>query len=230
MPSKARGTADDAVVCAALPILFPRNARGDIWQRKKLAEMQAAASRYPTRKELYDELFKGDNPYNGRARTDVEDWAMWYPSTAVMQRSKIYDLVATLERPPRLIVEVGSFIGTSAVGTWGPLARRSGSEAFTLCVDTWYGDVNMRLGSLRVSHLGMRRKFERSLAMRHGIPNLSGFFLDRVVANNLTQHVFPLAMSSLTAARLLAVANWHADVVYLDSAHEQGETLLELHA
>jgi hypothetical protein len=46
----------------------------------------------------------------------------------------------------------------------------------------------------------------------------------------LTQHVFPLAMSSLTAARLLAVANWHADVVYLDSAHEQGETLLELHA
>ena len=36
-------------------------------------------------------------------------------------------------------------------------------------------------------------------------------------------------MASLTAARLVAVTNWRVDVAYIDSAHEQGETLVELH-
>jgi predicted O-methyltransferase YrrM len=36
-------------------------------------------------------------------------------------------------------------------------------------------------------------------------------------------------MSSITAARLIATLNWKVDLIYLDSAHEIGETFAELY-
>merc|ERR1712039_989061 len=54
-------------------------------------------------------------------------------------------------------------------------------------------------------------------------------FLDNVIYNGLTDTIFPLALSSVSAARFIAMLDWRIDAVYIDSAHEKGETLVELH-
>eukprot|EP00316_Scyphosphaera_apsteinii_P016899 CAMPEP_0119338074 /NCGR_PEP_ID=MMETSP1333-20130426/95311_1 /TAXON_ID=418940 /ORGANISM="Scyphosphaera apsteinii, Strain RCC1455" /LENGTH=201 /DNA_ID=CAMNT_0007349269 /DNA_START=134 /DNA_END=736 /DNA_ORIENTATION=+ len=72
-------------------------------------------------------------------------------------------------------------------------------------------------------------RFRDSVLLRHGIPRMASRFLERVMEANLTEVIFPLAMPSLTAARLLAVTAWTIDLVYIDAAHELGETLVELH-
>lgn len=87
-----------------------------------------------------------------------------------------------------------------------------------LCVDTWLGDVNMRLNP----------SFDKYTLPLHGTPRLYDIFLSNVIANNLEEVIFPLSMPSIVAARLLGHLHWKVDVIYIDSAHEQGETLVEL--
>ncbi len=61
-----------------------------------------------------------------------------------------------------------------------------------------------------------------------GFPQMYQVFLQNVVDNNLTDTIFPLPLSSLSAARMLGALNWQIDLIYLDSAHQSGETLSEL--
>ena len=68
-------------------------------------------------------------------------------------------------------------------------ARRE--RAAVLCVDTWLGDLNMRLLQ--------RKKFARFMRLEHGMPQLHRVFLDRVVSHNLTDVVLPLALPSFRA-------------------------------
>ena len=51
----------------------------------------------------------------------------------------------------------------------------------------------------------------------------------KALAVNLSETVLPLTMSSTAAARLLDMMQWTIDVIYVDTAHEQGDTLVELH-
>merc|ERR1712146_326847 len=56
-----------------------------------------------------------------------------------------------------------------------------------------------------------------------------GTFMRRVSTHELHDTIFPLPMPSLVAAKMLYMLGYRIDVVYLDSAHEMGETLIELH-
>jgi len=49
-----------------------------------------------------------------------------------------------------------------------------------------------------------------------------------MIKNNLTNNVIPLRVTSLIGARMLRVLNYEIDFVYVDSAHEAGETFMEL--
>ena len=44
----------------------------------------------------------------------------------------------------------------------------------------------------------------------------------------LENTVYPLAMPSIVAARTIANFNWIVDIIYIDAAHELGETIAEL--
>ena len=215
----SRGAAShlpDGGKCAFLS-LFPRDAVGEYQLSAiKVARGLRRKQEYPTTHSLKELLYFGEDPYVGLAWADMA-FIESYGSSAVKAKDAITRAIQThLDGPVHLIVEVGSFIGTSAVRTWGHLVENTG---IVLCVDTWQGDVNMRLGS----------QFQKFMSLKHGHPTLYNVFLQRVFAHNLTERIFPLAMPSLTAARLLAAAQWIIDVIYVDSAHEQGETLIELH-
>ena len=53
-------------------------------------------------------------------------------------------------------------------------------------------------------------------------------FLGAVVDAGVADFVVPLRLSSVTGARLVYAMQYTVDVIYLDSAHEFGETFVEL--
>lgn len=91
-------------------------------------------------------------------------------------------------------------------------------NGFVICVDTWAGDVNMRLAP----------EFQNYMQLKNGMPTLYHKFLARMKQHQLIDMVFPLVLPSIVASRFLSYVNWKFDVIYLDSAHELGETLVEL--
>lgn len=120
-----------------------------------------------------------------------------------------------LGRRPRFGVEVGSFVGASAIllGNWLRAER-----GMLLCVDTWCGDINMWL----------HPRFASVMAKEDGDPKLYHHFMQNIIKAGLTDTVMPLRVTSVVAARMLKVLGYRPDFVYLDSAHEAGETFLEL--
>jgi len=116
------------------------------------------------------------------------------------------------------MIEVGTFVGSAAIHTWAPLMQHEGNNGIVLCIDTWQGDLNMRLGE----------DFQYFMSLTHGHPRLYEKFLQHIVQYELQDTVFPLPIPSLLGARMLRLTNWIVDVIYVDSAHEIGETFAEL--
>ena len=61
-----------------------------------------------------------------------------------------------------------------------------------------------------------------------GRPTVYYQFLANVLEKNLNDTVLPVSMSSIIGARFLQTYLFRPQLIYLDSAHEQGETLIEL--
>ena len=87
-----------------------------------------------------------------------------------------------------------------------------------MCVDTWCGDINMWLLEI----------FDSTMVKSDGNPKLFERFMQNMIQAGLTETVIPFRVSSVVAARTLKVLNYIIDFVYLDSAHECGETFMEL--
>jgi hypothetical protein len=67
-----------------------------------------------------------------------------------------------------------------------------------------------------------------SFIYQDGRPTIYQTFMGRMVAEGLQEDVYPLPFPSTVAARYLSLLNWQIDLIYVDSAHEAGETLVEL--
>lgn len=66
------------------------------------------------------------------------------------------------------------------------------------------------------------------LSVTEGRPTVYYQFLANMIKENLTRTVLPVSMTSIIGARFLQTFQFRPQVIYLDSAHEQGETLIEL--
>ena len=84
---------------------------------------------------------------------------------------------------------------------------------------------------LRGHRLGDRdgtRALLAQIRVEHGQPTLYHQFLVNMISANLTRVVLPFVVPSFIGARSLEHLRLLADFIYLDSAHEQGETFIEL--
>jgi hypothetical protein len=70
--------------------------------------------------------------------------------------------------------------------------------------------------------------FVSTMLKPDGNPVIFDRFMVNMINSGLTETVIPFRTTSVVAARTLKVLNWEIDFVYLDSAHECGETFLEL--
>lgn len=98
----------------------------------------------------------------------------------------------------------------------GQLLKRN--QGVLMCIDTWCGDINMWLGDA----------FSTTMGKNDGNPDLYHHFIRRIKDHALDDTVIPVRVSSVVAARMLKVLGYQIDFVYLDSAHEAGETFLEM--
>ena len=166
----------------------------------------------PSFKEVCNRLFGCDNPYHAY-KPELLPAPM--PYKAHIGEKTLGAIEAQLGHKPTFAIEVGSFIGNSAsiIGAW-----MRGHGGTLVCVDTWCGDINMWL-------LG---NFAGTMRKMDGDPVIFKYFMNAMFNNGLTDTVIPFRVSSIVAARELKVLNYEIDFVYLDSAHECGETFMEL--
>lgn len=64
--------------------------------------------------------------------------------------------------------------------------------------------------------------------IEYGRPTVYEQFIANIIANNLTKVVLPFSITSILEARFLLEHKIMPQVVYLDSAHLQDETYVEL--
>lgn len=115
------------------------------------------------------------------------------------------------------VVEIGSFTGMSAI-TMANVMQEHLLKPIVLCIDTWLGDMNMWINKEVYQYLGPV----------NGRPQVYEQFMANIIGHNLTEVVLPFSTTSILGARFLHIFNFHPQAIFLDSAHEQGETLIEL--
>jgi predicted O-methyltransferase YrrM len=139
-----------------------------------------------------------------------------YPHTS-LTKALFASLLKQINLPIRIVVEVGSFMGKSATMI-GTVLREENrwSDAVLLCIDTW-------LGGLEHWH-----ELREMMHIEYGRPTVYEQFMANIIAANLTRHVIPFSTTSILGARFLLGKKVYPQLIFLDSAHLQGETYVEL--
>ena len=132
--------------------------------------------------ELFDSLaqaFHGGSPYEGfdaaAYERDVKGWAFDNP---------VFETLVT-EIRPRLIIEVGTWLGASAIHM-ANIAKANGIETTILCVDTWLGSSIHRI----------MPEFRADLGLKHGYPTMYYQFLANIVHTGHDSTILPIPLSS----------------------------------
>jgi len=146
----------------------------------------------------------------------------------------IIAMLAHMGQEASLWVEVGSFIGGSAVTTAETVKDLNLSTGI-VCIDPFTGDVGMWSTRKAMRIMANHPNADSALKMdQYGHSRIYETFLANVRKKGHNDIVMPLRISSISGLRLIQ-ALWRdkriqvlPQVVYLDSAHEEGETLLEV--
>jgi hypothetical protein len=119
---------------------------------------------------------------------------------------------------PMQIIEVGTWKGACAVN----MARHAmavNPDVTILCIDTWLGSNEVLWSDPDLRPL---------LKLQNGYPSVYCQFLTNIIAENLVNTIFPLPMTSISAAELLAKYAVQADLIYIDAAHGEYEVYGDL--
>jgi len=156
-------------------------------------------------------LHDGLDPFN-----DFEP-AGWVDPTDRWDSHHAYFDAAVAELKPRVIVEVGSFLGASSRHFAG-LLERDGLDGVVICVDTWLAE--------RV--LWGNAEWRPHLRHINGRPEYYKCWLANALAAGLQDFLCPLPMDSRGGARYLADRGVVADLIYIDGSHEAGDVYQDL--
>lgn len=169
---------------------------------------------------LRAEMFFGQDPYLDATENDP-----FYPHTHLTT-----DVIewAFSETDCKFWVEAGTMLGGSALLV-AQTAKRLGKEISILCIDPFTGDVNMWDWE---RDLAVNNRW-RFLRLVNGAPTIRQRFLANVVSAAAEDVIVPMQATSIVGLRYLDRLIHRdvvprPDVVYVDSAHEEGETFIEL--
>jgi predicted O-methyltransferase YrrM len=184
---------------------------------------QTTAGQRLVRQELLDQLWFGEDPFQFADPQWVDHG---YPSTNIQP-----DLIAAIlsDLQPLFWLELGTMLGGSAIMAAQGI-KELGLGTSICCVDPFTGDVNMWSWEKE-----LREKGEwRFLRLEAGRPTIYDRFLANVRESGHDDAILPILCTALVGIRLLRLLADQGrlsrlpDVIYLDSAHEPDETLLEL--
>lgn len=157
-------------------------------------------------------LFGEHNPYAG---FPVKQWAgTWYNDPGATRDI----LIESIERAKAgIIVEVGSFVGESTIFMAEHL-KKTGRDAVIVSVDTWGGGTD---------HWS---KVPEKLRFWFGRPSLFYQFMGNIMARGVQDMILPLAVDSMTGARILKFLDIVPNMVYVDASHEKGDVIRDMEA
>jgi predicted O-methyltransferase YrrM len=110
---------------------------------------------------------------------------------------------------PTLIVEVGTWLGASAVRMAGLLAEHK-IDGTIVCIDTWLGSPEHWLDA----------EARAALDLQGGYPTLYHQFMANVAAAGCSDVIVPIPQTGDGGARILARLGLVPDLVYIDGAHD----------
>ena len=99
---------------------------------------------------------------------------------------------------PKIVVEIGSWLGLSTI----EMASRLKNDSHLFAIDTWRGSI----------------EHEQNPEWKSFLPTLFQQFLSNVKHKGLTHIIIPIRMDSLEAAQALDVA---PQLVYIDASHDE---------
>ncbi len=156
-------------------------------------------------------LYNGVDPFDAFDPTWLEDETDEWDSHHAWFNACVDEL------QPRVIVEVGSFLGVSSRHFAGRL-RDNAIDGVVICVDTWLGD----------HVLWNNPRWRPHLRITHGRPEVYGAWMANAIRAGLDSYLCPLSMSSTSGARYLNSRKVEADLVYIDGSHDQGDVFNDL--
>ena len=121
---------------------------------------------------------------------------------------------------PRLIVEVGTWKGASAL-EMARITRELDLTTQIVCIDTW-------LGALEFWTDQEDPKRYLSLQLRHGYPTAYYQFLANVCHQGFQDRIIPFPQTASIAALWFRYYGVTADVIYLDASHEEEDVYQDL--
>lgn len=165
------------------------------------------------RDQLVSRIF-GADPYVGFDATqyplDLHGWGSQDPNFAAVIE----------EVRPKLIIEVGTWKGASAIHMAG-LMKERGFPCNIICVDTWLGAMEFWERKDDAVRFG-------SLNLRNGYPQVYYQFLANVVQSGMQENILPFPTTSSIAARFFAKYGIHPDLLYLDASHDEIDVYTDL--
>ena len=132
---------------------------------------------------------------------------------------------------PTFWLEIGSMVGGSAIRT-GRFFKGSGSTCRLVCIDPFCGSSDMWLWEKLHKEIGRWRY----LNLKGGFPTIKERFMSNICSAGLDDIVLPIQATSLVGVDVLKrlhdlkKISKRPQVIYLDSAHIEKETFLELEA
>ena len=173
----------------------------------------AGAAPKPPRMNVRRRLYEQD-PYDNLVRTFPEDLQGWGSTEPIFRT-----LLAEIR--PKLIVEVGSWKGASAIHMAALCKELGIAGTEIVCIDTWLG--NWQNWS-RKSGTGSRE----DLRLVNGMPMLYFQFLSNVKSQGHADIITPLPLTGVAGARLFHDFDLRPELVYLDGDHEYESALFDL--
>jgi len=118
----------------------------------------------------------------------------------------IHKIVASYK--PKIIIEIGSWLGHSAIEGFGKSIKNNNLDCAIICVDTWLG-----------SNFGSNDALKRLW----GYPTMYYQFLANIMLEKCDDIIMPIPMSSVDAGSVLInvfnTLNIKADLIYIDGSH-----------
>lgn len=161
---------------------------------------------------LINALHLGKNPYEGFPHSQ---WCgTWYNDPGA-SRQIFKDAIDRVG--PKVIVEVGSFVGESAIYMANYIKAKKWDCAI-VCVDTWYAGFDHWKGA------------REKIKPHFGRPDFYYKFLSNVITNDCQSIIVPMASDSINAARILTWLGIRPQLIYVDGSHEQGDVYRDYQA
>lgn len=159
-------------------------------------------------------MLHATDPYAGfdasRFPLDIHGWGH--------ESNAFHDLIQA--HNPKLIVEVGTWKGASAIRMADEVAA-AGLDAQILCIDTWLGALEFW-----TDHEDPERY--QSLRLQNGWPQVYYQFLANVCHKGQQARIIPFPQTSATGALWLRFFGVKAELIYVDASHEEEDVYGDL--